>query len=131
MSENKNLILKRWFAKAANDIKNIENNLKSEAPPTDTICFHAQQAIEKYLKGALIYFEQDISKTHDLVKLLTDTAPFLPELSAFEDNLEKISEFAVETRYPDAFYEPTSEEAKNAYEIALKVRDIVLIKVKI
>lgn len=130
MSEDKNITVKRWFVKTGNDIKNIENNLKSGDPPTDTICFHAQQAAEKYLKGALVYFEQDISKTHDLVKLLTDIATFIPELSTFEEELEKISEFAVEARYPDAFYEPTLDEAKEAYDIALNVKHIVLTKVK-
>lgn len=97
----------------------------------DTICFHAQQAIEKYIKGALVYFEQDISKTHDLVKLSTEIAPFIPELSAMEEDLEKISEFAVEVRYQESFYDHSLEEAKGSYEIALKVKDIVLNKLAV
>jgi hypothetical protein len=66
-------IVNLWFKKAESDFKTIENNLKSNDPPTDAICFHAQQAIEKYMKGALVYFEKHITKTHDLVNLLPES----------------------------------------------------------
>ncbi len=121
MSEGKNLIVKRWFQKAENDIKNIQNNLKSYDPPTDTICFHAQQAVEKFLKGALVYFEREISKTHDLVKLLSDLEDLIPELKELEEDMEKLTEFSVEVRYPDTFYEPTLQEAEDSYKICLKI----------
>lgn len=124
-------IVLRWFRKVENDLKNIENNINSDEIPTDTICFHAQQAVEKFFKGALIYFQRDISKTHDLVKLLTELVPFIPELGDFEEDLEKLTEFSVEVRYPDTFYEPTLEEAKYSYLTALKIREIILKKVKI
>ena len=129
MNENKTFIVQRWFKKAENDLKNIENNLKNEDPPTDTICFHAQQAVEKYFKGDLIYFEKDISKTHDLVKLFSEIEPFISELIHFEEDLEKLTEFAVQARYPDSFYEPTLTDAENAYKIALKIKEIILKKV--
>lgn len=131
MSENRNNIARMWFKKADNDLKNIENNLSANDIPVDTVCFHAQQSIEKYLKGTLIYFEQGISKTHDLVKLLSEVVDFIPELSASEEELEEVSGFAVEVRYPDTFYNPTLEEAKKAYEIALKVKKIILDKIKV
>lgn len=131
MNNDKNDIVKIWFEKADNDLINIENNLKAENIPVDTICFHSQQAIEKYFKGTLVYFEQDISKTHDLVKLLSQVSGFIPELLPFEEELEKISEFAVETRYPDSFYTPSLEEAKKSYQTAVQIKKIVLNKVKI
>lgn len=131
MSNERISIVKLWFKKADNDFKTIENNLLSKEPPTDTICFHAQQAIEKYIKGALIYFEKHITKTHDLVNLLTSICDYIPELNTFEDEFHEISRYGVEVRYPDIFYDPTLEEAKKAYETALKVKEIVLSKIKI
>ncbi|MEJ5226915.1 HEPN domain-containing protein [Thermodesulfovibrio sp.] len=131
MKNPKEEIVLRWFKKAENDIKNIENNLKSEDFPTDTVCFHAQQAVEKFFKGALVYFQRDISKTHDLVRLLSEIVDLIPELKEFEEDLERLTEFSVEVRYPDTFYEPTLEEAKYSYEIATKIREIILNKVKI
>ncbi|MEK6679542.1 MAG: HEPN domain-containing protein [Nitrospirota bacterium] len=131
MSNERISIVKLWFKKADNDFKTIENNLLSKEPPTDTICFHAQQSIEKYIKGALIYFEKHITKTHDLVNLLTLIDEYIPELNTFEDEFHEISRYGVEVRYPDIFYDPTLEEAKKAYETALKVKEIVLGRIKI
>ncbi len=131
MDNEKLSIVKLWFKKAENDFKTIENNLKGEDPPTDSICFHAQQAIEKYIKGASIYFGEHITKTHDLVNLLTTIVKHISQLGDLEDELDEISRYGVEVRYPDILYEPTLDESKEAYEIALKVKDIVLDRVKI
>lgn len=49
---------KTWLAKAEHDLLNIENNLKAQQIPWDTICFHAQQAAEKYLKALLVFHGQ-------------------------------------------------------------------------
>lgn len=122
-------IVKLWFKKAQSDFRTIENNFKSDDPPTDAICFHAQQAIEKTLKGTLIYFGEHISKTHDLVSLLTNISKHIPELKKFENDLDEISHFGVEVRYPDIFYEPSLEEAKKASQIAYKVKELVLSKI--
>ena len=54
------LNVKAWFKKAENDLINAENTIKMESPPTDTICFHAQQCAEKYLKGFLTFHETDL-----------------------------------------------------------------------
>ena len=37
MSINKDSIVRRWFEKAENDLKNIENNLRADDPPSDTM----------------------------------------------------------------------------------------------
>lgn len=124
-------VVKLWFKKAESDLKTIANNLKTEDPPTDTICFHAQQAIEKYIKGALIYFGKHITKTHDLVNLLTAITEYISELEGLEDEFHEITRYGVEVRYPDIFYEPSLEEAEEAYAVALKVKEIVLSKIKI
>jgi HEPN domain-containing protein len=54
--------------------------------------------------------------------------------SAFREELseaDKLTDFAVEIRYPDDWYEPSIEETKQAYEIMLKVKDFVLQKLGI
>lgn len=51
MDERQREIVGQWFHKAENDLQNIRNNLAAKEVPMDTVCFHAQQAIEKVLKG--------------------------------------------------------------------------------
>jgi HEPN domain-containing protein len=60
----------KCFRKAENDLLNIKNNLSSENVPSDTCCFHAQQAVEKYLKAYLISRNIIFPKTNDLKYLL-------------------------------------------------------------
>ena len=131
MVDDRLLKVQQWFKRADNDLKGIANNLKDTDPPTDVICFHAQQAIEKYIKGALIHFGQHITKTHDLIFLLNSISDYIPELLKLKNELKEISRCAVEVRYPDIMYEPTIEEAKKAYEAALKVKDIILNKINL
>lgn len=55
----------------------------------------------------------------------------LPELLPFEEQFEDISEYGVGVRYPDDFYEPTLDEAHRAFELALKIKAIVLDKIQL
>ena len=124
-------IVRQWLHKAANDLRNISNNLSAEEVPTDTVCFHAQQAIEKLLKGVLVANGRNATKTHDLVKLLSDVSDLIPELQSFEERFEEVSEYGVGVRYPNGFSDPTLDEASRAYEIAREVEQIVLEKLKL
>ena len=46
--------VRAWVQRAEHDLLNIENNLVAARVPWDTVCFHAQQSAEKYLKALLI-----------------------------------------------------------------------------
>ena len=110
-----------------NSYNNIDIILTSnrENLPLDTVCFHAQQAIEKALKGLLVFHGRDISRSHDLVKLLNDISGMAPALLDYSEALETISEYGVGVRYPDFYYEPSLEEACQAYDIAKRVVNFV------
>jgi HEPN domain-containing protein len=48
MKENQRQLIQAWVSKAENDLLNVRNNLQAEQVPWDTVCFHCQQAAEKY-----------------------------------------------------------------------------------
>ena len=53
--------------------------------------------------------------------------------SSFKDELEdadKLTDYAVEIRYPDVWLEPGIEDAEEALEIAKKVKEFVLKKMR-
>jgi len=57
----------QWIEKAEHDLKNAEHTLTLEQDcPFDTICFHAQQCAEKYLKALLVSQSLDFPRTHDM-----------------------------------------------------------------
>ena len=61
-----------WVKKAKGDVGTAkrEAKVKEEVTNWDAVCFHAQQAVEKYLKGLLQQNGIVFSKTHDLSVLI-------------------------------------------------------------
>lgn len=115
-------IVQEWVARAENDFKSAAHLLKMKNYcPTDTVCFHAQQCIEKYLKVLLVMQGTDFPKTHDLERLLAlIPRPKRPELANEEQ--DRLTDYATITRYPGD-YEPISlAEARRAVRIARRVR---------
>lgn len=127
MKSDKINTVKAWFKKAENDLRNAEYTMTMDEPPYDTICFHAQQCAEKYMKGFLVFHEIDFPKTHsieDLVLLCKDIAP---SLDSEVGDIEVLSIYAVEARYPsEMYYEIPGEKAHEAIEIAKKIKSAVL-----
>jgi HEPN domain-containing protein len=74
--------------------------LKEKPPLHDLVCFHGQQAAEKYLKGLMQALGLTIPKAHDLDLLLAPLVAHHPSLSSLRRGLVYLTQFAVETRYP-------------------------------
>ena len=69
-------------------------------PVFNTVGFHCQQCVEKYLKARAIEAGQPVMKTHDLVTLLKKLLPVEPLWSAFLSTAKHLTSYAVEFRYP-------------------------------
>ena len=127
MKDDKIGVVRAWFKKAENDLITAEHTMKLKHPPCDTVCFHAQQCAEKYLKGFLTYHEIDFPKTHsleDLVLLCRDVAPLIE--SELKD-IETLSSYGVEVRYPnEIYYDIPKEDAVEAIDIAKRVKTVIL-----
>jgi HEPN domain-containing protein len=70
-----------WVAKAEEDRLFITNNLSAARVPWSLVCFHAQQAAEKYLKALLVHRGSRVERIHDLEYLLDACLPLSPALS--------------------------------------------------
>lgn len=115
--------IKNWIQKAEHDFKAVTIILdsKDEDKPYDTVCFHCQQSVEKYLKAYLVYLDVLFPKTHNishLIEIGSEVDQKLRQLS----KAEILTAYSVDTRYPDDFYMPTKDEADEAYSIALVVK---------
>jgi HEPN domain-containing protein len=115
-------VIRQWVEKAENDLKTAAHTLKLGAEcPTDTVCFHAQQCVEKYLKALLVFEGKDISKTHHISALMRMLpATIRPNLSPPEQEL--LTDYAVSTRYPGDYEAIPLAEARHAVQIARRVR---------
>lgn len=119
-------LTREWFKKADHDLLNAEIILESgrEPLPLDTVCFHCQQAVEKYLKGFLAYHEVQFPRTHFLATLL-DQCKHIDKTFEELDEVIELNAYAVDIRYPDDAMEITLKDTQEAYEIANRVKSFV------
>lgn len=60
-----------WIQRADSDISSARHLAENMRPvPTEIVCFHCQQAVEKYLKAFLALNNMGSPKTHDLIELV-------------------------------------------------------------
>jgi HEPN domain-containing protein len=118
------LITGEWITKAEGDFATAQRELKAiDHPNYDAVCFHAQQCAEKYLKAFLQEANIAFPKTHDLADLLASVVLLEPTLASMATDLNTLSAFAVEYRYPgDA---ADLAEATEAFQICKNVRQVI------
>lgn len=98
------IVAGEWMAKAENDLKSAAHLVKIADCPTDAVCFHAQQCVEKCLKALLVAQGTDFRKTHDLGELVV-LLPSRLRPSLNNEEQDRLTEYATVTRYPGN-YEP-------------------------
>ncbi len=91
---------------------NAERTTRSPGP-YDTACFHAQQAVEKYLKAILALAGSPIPRTHDLEDIYRYCLAIAPALLLDPMELSLLTPYAVQLRYDVGFWpdRTTAEEA--------------------
>jgi HEPN domain-containing protein len=123
--------VKEWILKAESDLKIGKDELLTENPATDAITFHMQQYVEKYLKAFLIFHGKEIRKTHDITELINDCSKIDSDFEKlYEKNADRLTEYAIEMRYPGDILFPTIEETDKSVRIAEIVKDFILKKLK-
>lgn len=114
---------RQWVSKADDDLKAARHLLTLDRScPTEVVCFHAQQCVEKYLKAILVVHGIEFTKTHDiavLVGLLPDTVRM--NLDPVEQ--ERLTDYVTATRYPIGDEPISLAEAQQAVGIASRVRE--------
>jgi HEPN domain-containing protein len=82
-------VLRQWVRKAEHDLEAARRIIAiEEGCPFDTVCFHCQQAAEKYLKCLLTYAGIQAPRTHDLHAL----AALIPLEQCFPVRVEDLAE---------------------------------------
>jgi len=90
----------QWVSKAEEDVNAAAELAGINPPPRNAVCFHCQQAVEKYLKALLQELGAVIPRTHDVEDLLDLLVPYDATLSSLRRRIPSLTKFAVEYRYP-------------------------------
>ena len=108
-----------WLRRAESNLR-IAQRGQEEGIFFEDLCFEAQQAAEKALKGLLIYLSDDYPRTHSFNLLLARLEPLLPIPEEIREVVE-LSDYAVQMRYPGDYYPVSEEEYRRAIALAERV----------
>ena len=118
-----------WLQRADNDFSIADYLAETMRPvPTEIVCFHCQQAVEKYLKAFLAFNDQEPDRTHDLTELIKRCCEFDTSFSVLNPKCEFLIPFAVRARYPGGI-DPEENDMKIALAYAEDI--IKFVKTKI
>jgi len=84
----------------------------------EDLCFHAQQAAEKSLKALLLAQRRGPAYTHNLATLLRLIKEARLPVPQDVMRVVRLSDYAVETRYPGMFDPVTEQDYREAMELA-------------
>ncbi|MFQ6078845.1 MAG: HEPN domain-containing protein [Thermodesulfobacteriota bacterium] len=115
--------VERWLRFADEDLKMAKLAFKEGM--YNQVCFHAQQCVEKLLKGFIQFKDKVHPQSHKLADLLSSISesPF----DELRGDILLLDRFYIPTRYPDALPGslseglPTEEDAKEAMAVAQAV----------
>jgi HEPN domain-containing protein len=88
------------------------------------VCFHFQQAAEKYLKAFIVANKLEFRAVHNLLELLDGCSQKEPGIEKLKDACYFLNPFYIDTRYPvhwPAHYD--KDTAIKAKEETSKIRD--------
>jgi HEPN domain-containing protein len=106
---------REWVLKAEEDFAVAVTLARPRKKPVwASVCFHAQQCVEKYLKAKLNEASIQFLRTHDLEQLLNQTLASEPLWAAFRLALKHLSAAAVLPRYPGGIM--TKTDAKRSLQ---------------
>lgn len=91
-----------------------------------SVGFHSQQSAEKYLKALLVFKNVAFPKTHDitlLLQLVADNGGLPTGLEI--DTGSPLNRYGVGVRYPDDMEPVDLDEARQAFNTAAAIRDII------
>ncbi len=120
-----------WIEKADHDLGSAKIIYMHLPDYFDTIAFHCQQSVEKYLKALLLYYQINFLRSHDLIYLLE----LLSAKIEIDTNTFKkaflLNSFSVQIRYPNKVLNLSKEELETAIEISQEFRNFVVGKIEL
>jgi len=120
------LLVKQWVGKGDIDYQTAGRLLRDDEPIRESIAFHCQQAVEKYLKAVLVSRQIEFPKTHSLAQLLDLISGFAPALATALADTVPLTPFGVQIPYPGDIAELLPGQEREVFVLATKARQSVL-----
>lgn len=114
--------VKEWLRFANMDLATANHLFNTMYPkPYEIICYHCQQAAEKYLKALFVKNQKELVKTHDLVVLAKSLSDVCHSVSDILRECAILTPYGVRIRYPQEM--PLEEDdVRLALDYAEKIK---------
>ncbi|MDI6731934.1 MAG: HEPN domain-containing protein [Candidatus Margulisbacteria bacterium] len=118
--------VQKWIEKAKQDFDYASLSLDEEFEYFPQICWHFQQAAEKYLKTYIVAYDLEFRKIYDLAALINICGKKDPTFNLLLESCKHLQRYYIETRYPVVWeIKWKREDAINAKEAAKEITDFV------
>ncbi len=116
-------LAREWLEHALDDLVAADTHHRSAELAPRTTCWFAQQAVEKAMKSLLVLDQIEYPLSRDLAEIHR----LLPRplASASRHNLKRLSEFAIQARYPGPWPRLERADAETALAAAHDVLEEV------
>ncbi len=129
MQNNQSILTHEWIIKAQNDLESAEI-LFNEKGPSDAICFHCHQSVEKFLKAFLVSRKMRFEKIHSLWKLTQICSVQEKDFLNLEEEMKLLDAYYIESRYPPEIKDYPRKECKKVLITTQEVTEFILDKIE-
>lgn len=119
-------VIEEWIKYAEMDRETVDILFNSYNKPYEIICYHCEQAVEKYLKACLIMFDIPVIKTHDLIELNLMCINKNDLFSTIEKECSDLTDYGIQVRYPFHKFDLTEIDVQQAIQAMEKVCNFVI-----
>lgn len=119
----------QWLKKANLDLQAAKLLCAGELDDYFVSGFHAQQAVEKYIKAFLVRHQIEFPKTHDIGRLRQLVARRDAPLAERLERADILTPYGVDMRYPEEFEVVSQKHAEQAVALAEWVKAEILTEV--
>ncbi len=118
-----------WFERGAHDIETAQLLLDNQGY-TDIIAFHIHQAVEKYLKGYLVYSGRKHHDTHELKLLIKEAAALDQALAKHVAFCDKATGYYAQECYPSGpliehSYQDLAGDLQEAWDVTNRIKEVL------
>ena len=115
-------LVAEWVRFADDDIDTVLLLKEMRPQHREIICYHCEQAVEKYLKGFLSFKDQIPPKIHDLIHLCHLCMEYEAGFSSLLMSCSYLTDFSVLPRYPKEM-DISDANVEKAIRFALDVKE--------
>ena len=121
--------VQQWLKKANLDLQAARLLCAGELDDYFVSGFHAQQAVEKYIKAFLVRYQIEFPKTHDIRRLRQLVARQNATLAERLESADVLTPYGVDMCYPEEFEVVSQKRAEQAVALAEWVKAEILAEI--